>query len=79
MYFFIFYFLDCLNLKKNYYFFLNLLIFLWEFLNFCDVRQKGEWGYAHIWEMGVSMVLYGDATTPQVFWGTKTDHTTTFF
>jgi hypothetical protein len=33
---------------------------------FCDVRLEG-WVYAHIWEMGVSMALYGDAKTPRVF------------
>jgi len=40
----------------------------------CDVRRKG-WGYAHIWEMGVSMALYGDAATPRVFGLTNTEHT----
>ena len=73
--FFYFLFFRLFEFKKNLLFFFEFVDFFGEFLNFCDVRQKGEWGYAHIWEMGVSMVLYGDATTPQVFWGTKTDHT----
>jgi hypothetical protein len=61
--------------------FLNLFIFLFffiffnflisfEFLHFCDVRRKG-WNYAHIWEMDVSMALYGNARTPHVFRVTK--------
>jgi hypothetical protein len=45
-----------------------------EFLNFCDVRRKG-WGYAHAWEIGVSMALYGDAATPRVFGVIKIPHT----
>ena len=32
------------------------------------------WSYAPIWEMGVSMALYGDATTPRVFGLTKIEH-----
>ena len=51
---------------------------MFNFLNFCDVRRKG-WGYAHIWEMGVSMAVYGDAATPRVFGVTKTDHTLLLF
>jgi hypothetical protein len=40
-----------------------------------DVRNKKGWGgYAPIWENGASMALYGDATTPQVFRMTKTEH-----
>jgi hypothetical protein len=52
--------------SRNYVFF----DFFFKFLNFCDVRRKG-WDYAHIWEMGVSMALYGDAATPRVFGFTK--------
>ena len=37
-------------------------------------KQKGGGGYAPIWENGASMALYGDATTPQVFRMTKTEH-----
>jgi len=33
-----------------------------------DVRRKG-WGYAHIWEMGVSMALYGSLLPSLGFWG----------
>jgi len=33
--------------------------------------NKRGWGYARIWEMGVSMALYGDATTPRDFEGIK--------
>jgi hypothetical protein len=33
--------------------------------------DKRGWGYAHIWEMGVSIALYGDAATPRVFGVTK--------
>jgi hypothetical protein len=40
----------------------------------CVTSDKRGWGYAHIWEMGVSMALYGDATTTRVFGLTKTDH-----
>jgi hypothetical protein len=29
---------------------------------FVTSDERG-WGYAHIWEMGVSMALYGDTTT----------------
>jgi len=32
------------------------------------------WGYAPIWEMGVSMALYGDAATPRVFGVTEKPH-----
>ena len=46
---------------------------MYGFQIFCDVSSVV--GYAPIWEMGVSMALYGDATTPQVFRGTKTEHT----
>jgi hypothetical protein len=46
----------------------------WTF-KFC-VTSIPVWGYAPIiWEMGVSMALYGNAATPQCFRVHKTDHT----
>jgi hypothetical protein len=54
--------------SRNYvFFYLYILRKKIEFFYFCDVRRKG-WGYAHIWEMGVYMALYGDAATPRGFW-----------
>ena len=46
--------------------FFNFFDFLGNFLIFATSDKRG-WGYAPIWEMGVSMALYGDATTPRVF------------
>ena len=40
---------------------------------FVTSDERG-WGYAHIWEMVVSMALYGDATTPRVFGVLKKPH-----
>jgi hypothetical protein len=37
-----------------------------EFFNLFVTSVLG-WGYAPIWEMGVSMALYGNTATPQVF------------
>ena len=45
-----------------------------EHSNFFVTSVPG-WGYAPIWEMGVSMALYGNAATPQVFRVHKTDYT----
>ena len=67
-----------LNFNVNIFEFIHFFIFLiffnflisFEFLHFCDVRRKG-WNYAHIWEMDVSMALYGNARTPHVFRVTK--------
>jgi hypothetical protein len=58
------------NLKKKK---LYLFFEFFEFLNFCDVKRKG-WGYAHIREMGVSMVVCGDAAAPGVFVLNKLSH-----
>jgi hypothetical protein len=41
---------------------------IFRFFNFFDKRG---WGYAPMWEMGVSMTLQGDATTPRIFGVTK--------
>ena len=38
------------------------------------VTSVPGWRYAPIWEMGVSMTLYGNTATPWVFWVPKTDH-----
>jgi hypothetical protein len=46
------------------------LIFFLNFLIFVTSDERG-WDYAHIWEMGVFMALYGDAATPRVFGFTK--------
>ena len=56
--------------SRNYVFFFNILkIFKLHFvcLNFqIFVTSIPGWGYAPTWEMGLSMALYGDATTPHV-------------
>ena len=51
----------------------------WPYMDFWTfklcVTSVLVWGYAPIWEMGVSMALYGNAATPQFFRVHKTDHT----
>ena len=44
----------------------------WTF-KFCG-RSVPEWGYTPIWELGVSMALYEDVTTPR-FFGCIKNHT----
>ena len=62
------------NGKYIFWYFTKILIFL-IFLFFLWRQTKEGGGYAHIWEMGVSMALYGDAATTWVFEVTKTEHT----
>ena len=51
----------------------------WPYMDFWTfklfVRSVPGWGYVPIWEMGVSMALYGNAATLWVFGVHKTDHT----
>ena len=70
VYFVIFHFLNFFIIWKKK---LCLFFEFFEFLNFCDVKRKG-WGYAHIREMGVSMVVCGDAAAPGVFVLNKLSH-----
>ena len=43
----------------------------WPYMDFWTYKFCGRsvpgWGYTPIWELGVSMALYEDATTPRVF------------